>query len=137
MAQLYRELTIDSPERWQSLAAFVKANARGFIDAGTPLRIILTTSEAKRSNEANGYYWKAVLTQIADQAWCNGRQYSRDVWHEHFAQKHMPKIEIELPTGEIISRRKSTTECGAGEFSDYVRKVEAEAAQELGVRFTA
>jgi hypothetical protein len=43
--------------------------------------------------------------------------------------------EVTLPNGEIISRRKSTTQMSVGEFSAYTAAVQAYAANNLGVTF--
>ena len=40
-----------------------------------------------------------------------------------------------MPYGEIVLRRKSTTELTVFEFSDYLQRVQAEAANTLGVVF--
>lgn len=135
MASLYKEFVLNGPAVWQAFVSIVRANAKAFNDSGHPLRIILTSSDKKRSTEANGYYWKFLLEQIADQAWVEGRQYSKEVWHIYMAERFAEKIEISLPDGTIHIRRKSTTEMKVGEFSDYLQKVEAYAATELGVRF--
>lgn len=135
MTSLYKEFVLNGPAAWQAFKAIVRANAKAFNDNGKPLRVILTSSDRKRSTEANGYYWSFLLEQIADQAWVEGRQYSKDVWHEFFAQEYAEKIEFSLPDGSLMTRRKSTTEMKVSEFSDYLQKVEAYAATELGVRF--
>lgn len=135
MTSLYKEFVLNGPAAWQAFKAIVRANAKAFNDDGRPLRVILTSSDRKRSSEANAYYWSFLLEQIADQAWVEGRQYSKDVWHEFFAQEYAEKIEFALPDGSMMTRRKSTTEMKVGEFSEYLQKVEAYAATELGVRF--
>lgn len=132
---LYREFVLRSPVAWQALAQLVAANAKAFIDRGRPLRVIVTEDEKKRTSEANRFYWGAVLTTIAEQAWVDGRQYSKDVWHEHFARLYLPHTEIVTPYGEIVSRRKSTTELTVSEFSDYLQRVQSDAASSLGVIF--
>jgi hypothetical protein len=132
---LYREFVLRSPAAWQALAQLVAANAKAFIDRGRPLRVIVTEDEKKRTSEANRFYWGAVLTTIAEQAWVDGRQYSKDVWHEHFARLYLPHTEIVTPYGEIVSRRKSTTELTVSEFSDYLQRVQSDAASSLGVIF--
>ena len=132
---LYREFVLRSPAAWQALAQLVAANARAFVDRGRPLRVIVTEDEKKRTSEANRFYWGAVLTTIAEQAWVDGRQFSKDVWHEHFARLYLPHTEIVTPYGEIISRRKSTTELTVAEFSEYLRRVQSDAASSLGVIF--
>lgn len=135
MASLYKEFILNGPVAWQAFKAIVRANAKAFNDNGKPLRVILTSSDRKRSGEANAYYWGLLLEQIADQAWVEGRQYSKDVWHVFMAEKFSEKVELSLPGGSIHIRRKSTAEMTVGEFSEYLQKVESFAATELGVRF--
>jgi len=135
MSSVYREFTLNQPSVWAAFMAFIKANAQAFITQGKPLRVIVTSSDKKRNAEQNARYWKAVLEQIADQAWVDGRQFSKDVWHEYYANKFGVKIEFTLPDGEIVTRRKSTSEMLVGEFSEYMNRVEADAATELGVIF--
>jgi hypothetical protein len=132
---LYREFVLDRKAVWPIIVNFVKANYNALIDAGKPLHIIVTTAEKKRNGEQNARLWGYIYATIADQAWVDGRRYSKDTWHEYFARKHCPKTEFVLPGGEIISRRKSTAEMNVGEFSEYMNAIEAEAAMELGVRF--
>jgi hypothetical protein len=132
---LYREFVLRSPAAWQALAQLVAANAKAFIDRGRPLRVIVTEDEKRRTDSANRFYWGAVLTTIAEQAWVDGRQYGKDVWHEHFARLYLPHTEIVTPYGEIVSRRKSTTELTVSEFSEYLQRVQSDAASSLGVMF--
>ncbi|WP_375592269.1 recombination protein NinB [Chitiniphilus eburneus] len=135
MAHVYKEFVLTAPSVWQALGAFVKANAGAFLHQGSPLRIIVTSSEAKRNKEQNARYWKAVLEQIATQAWVDGHQFDKDVWHEHYARKYGVHEEMRLPDGTLILRRKSTSDMNVREFAEYMTRVEADAASELGVRF--
>src|SRR5260363_257542 len=43
--------------------------------------------------------------------------------------------EVTLPDGEVVVRRKSTTQMTVGEFSDYLHAVQAYAVMRLGVAF--
>lgn len=131
---LYREFRLRGPEAWHALMIFIKANARACVDRGQPLRVIVTEEEKIRSSEANARYW-ALLTEIAEAAWVNGRQFDKEVWHEHFARLFLPLDEVILPTGEIVQRRQTTTKLTVAAFSEYMQKIEAEAASELGVVF--
>jgi hypothetical protein len=135
MTHLYREFQLRHTQAWSSLVAFVKANARAMADAGTPLRLIVTTSETKRNAEQNKRYWGFVLKTIAATAWVDGRQFSADVWHEYFARKFGICEDVTLPGGEVISRRRSTTEMSVSEFGTYMNEVEAHAMSQLGVTF--
>ncbi|MCM2312204.1 MAG: recombination protein NinB [Steroidobacteraceae bacterium] len=135
MSAIYREFVLRAPAAANALTAFLKMNAGSAVERGKPLRVIVTEDEKKRNNEQNKRLWKAIYEQIAQQAWIDGRQFSKDAWHEHIAGLYMPKVEIVTPFGEIVSRRKSTSELTVSEFSEYMQKAEAYAASELGVVF--
>lgn len=132
---MYREFTIRNNDVWNALKELVKANAPEFASKGEPLRIIVTSGERKRNNQANRFYWGAVLRNIAEQAWVNGQQFSAEVWHEHYARKFGVCEDVTLPSGEVIVRRKSTTDMSEKEFSEYTTRVQADAAANLGVEF--
>jgi hypothetical protein len=134
-AAMYREFTLRNNDIWNALKALVVANAKSFADNGSPLRIIVTSEEKKRNAEQNKFYWSVILRDIAENAWVNSRQFDKDVWHEHFARQFGVSEDIELPSGETVTRRKSTTQMSVGEFSTYMTQVQAYAAQHLGVEF--
>lgn len=132
---MYREFVIRNPDIWQAFCTVVKTNAKGFSDKGTPFRIILTTDSAKRNELQNRRYWGYLLKNISEQAWVNGQQFDKDIWHEYMARKFGVLEEIILPDGEIITRRKSTTQMTVSEFGEYMENVESYAALNLGVTF--
>ena len=135
MTALYREFPLRNPSVWLALVAFVKANAAACMDRGRPLRVIVTEDEKKRNTEQNHRLWGYLYKTIAEQAWVDGKQFSKEVWHEHFARMFGVCEEMILPDGEIITRRKSTTEMTVGEFADFMTQIEVYAAQELGVEW--
>lgn len=132
---MYREFVLRSPAAWHSLVAVVKSNAKACADSGKPIRIILTTEEAKRNAEQNRRLWGFVYKTISEQAFVNGQQFSTDVWHELFARRFGVCDEVTLPDGEIVIRRKSTTQMTVSEFAEFMNRIEAYAATELGVSF--
>lgn len=136
-AAMYREFILRDGFGWPSVAAFLKSNARSVWERGKFLQIIISEEDRKRTSEQNRFYWKVIIGQIAESGWINGRQYRREVWHEYLAQTFLPREEMVLPSGEIIQRRKSTTELNVGEFSEYIEKCRAYAAVELGIEFDA
>ncbi|MDN7413539.1 recombination protein NinB, partial [Burkholderia vietnamiensis] len=89
----------------------------------------------QRNALQNRLYWGAILKAIAEQAWIEGRQFDKDAWHEYFAHKFGISEELELPSGEIFLRRKSTSKMTVGEFSEYLNQIQSFAAAELGVEF--
>jgi hypothetical protein len=133
---LYREFTLKNGGVWNAVVAFIKANAPSFADKGEPLRLIVTAEECQRNAQQNRFYWGAVLKSISDQAWVDGKQYDKDTWHEFFARRFGILDELTLPDGEIITRRKSTTQMSVGEFSEYLNEIQAYATTELGVQFS-
>lgn len=132
---IYREFRLHNASHWQIIIAFVKMTVVAVLAQGRRLRVIFTEDEKKRTLEQNKFYWGPVLGAIAAQAWPNGEQFGKDTWHEYFADRYLPKTEIVTPFGKIIARRKSTTELNVGEFSEYLDRVHAEAASEMGVVF--
>nr|WKF58802.1 hypothetical protein HUO10_003303 [Paraburkholderia busanensis] len=135
-ARLYKEFTLNGPAVWQLLKELVREHARAYIEKGTPLRIVVTSEERRRTKEQNARYWsRAVLGTIAEQAWVEGAQFSEEVWHETLAEMFCPRVEFVLPDGQIFSRRKSTSEMSVQEFSDYVQRVEVYASTQLCVEF--
>lgn len=135
MSALYREFPLHGAGSWNALVAFVKANARACLDRGRPLRVIVTADERKRNGEQNRRYWGLLLKTIAEQAWVEGRQFDKDTWHEYLARRFGVCDEVTLPGGEVVVRRKSTTQMNVGEFTAYMAEVEAFAVLELGVAF--
>ncbi|WP_369050490.1 recombination protein NinB [Burkholderia gladioli] len=134
-AALYREFVIRNGSIWSNVVAFVRANAKVFADRGEPLRVIVTAEERQRNAAQNRLYWGAILRSIAEQAWVDGRQFDKDAWHEYFARLYGVADELTLPNGEIILRRKSTSQMSVGEFSTYLNQIQAYAANTLGVEF--
>lgn len=114
------------------------------IDAENPLQITIGEKTKARGIDQNGLYWKR-LTEIADQAYFNGRQFDKEVWHEYARQNVMPdeivtkdgearSKYVETPSGAttIISTTKLERKC----FSEYITALEAFGAG-LGVMFSA
>lgn len=135
MTAIYREFPLTGIGAWQRLVQFVKANAKACLEDNKPLRVIITQDEKKRNNEQNKRLWGYLYKTISEQAWVSGRQFSKDVWHEHFARMFGVCEEMTLPDGEIITRRKSTTDMNIAEFAEFMNQIESYAVSELGVCF--
>lgn len=115
-----------------SLVAFLTANWQMFARDGKFLAVTVSFYKSKRSLEQNRrYFGPAVLGAIADQAWCDGRRYGKESWHEHFKREFIGVVDI--PGGGV--RAMSSTDLNVEEFSVFMQQVEAYAAQQLGVIF--
>lgn len=114
------------------------------LDADRPLLMTVGEEPKKRGLDQNGYYWLR-LTEIAEQAWFNGKQFSKEVWHEYARQNIMDDT-ITTKDGEIRSKWVespdgspvviSTTLLEKKCFADYCTAIEAFGAG-LGVMASA
>lgn len=132
---LYREFLLTGQDPWKSCVSLVKANAKACNDRGRPLRVIVTEEEERRRLQQNRFYWGAVITRIAEQAWVEGQQFSKEAWHEYYGRMFGVCQDVTLPDGEVVTRRLSTSDMGVGEFTEYCEKVQAHAATTFGVEF--
>ena len=118
------------------------------IDPDSPLEMVLREEKKVRKPSANERMWAGPLRDIAEQAWINGRQFSAEVWHEHFKREFLP--DFDTPDFESLTKegyRKwdigpsgdrvlvgSTTQLLKRGFYLYMLQVEAFGAN-LGVQF--
>lgn len=131
-----KTIILRGPSNAQQLWAFLKANWEAMADAGKPLAVSITEAKSKRSTDQNRRYW-ALVTEVAEQAWIDGKQFSKDAWHELLARKFGVCKEITLPDGGIVLVRESTGDMDVQTFSAYMTRIEVYAAQELGLELSA
>lgn len=93
------------------------------------VEVVVRYRKVKRSIEQNMRYW-ALLREIADTVWLNGKQYHAKTWHEHWKRELIGIEEVELPGGKVMERGISTTRLSVAEFGDYMTQIEARCAQE-------
>jgi len=130
MSQFAQSYVIRDPLILERVLAVIRGNWRAMAQSGHPMTCQLGAESDKRSLDQNRLYW-ALLSDISDNAWLDGRQFSRDAWHEHFRALYLPKIES--PSGPYPASTKSLT---VAEFSRYIEKIEAYATSELGIELT-
>jgi hypothetical protein len=118
------------------------------VDPDHPLEVVIREEKKVRGLDANARMWVGPLKDIADQAWVNGRQFSAEVWHEHFKREYLPEDDDpEIATLAKEGYRKwdfdpsgnrilvgSTTQLLKRGFALYLQQVEAAGAS-LGVQF--
>lgn len=126
--KLRKTFVVRNAEVLSRLVAFISAN----VGPERPLAVLVTEPDSKRTLDQNALLW-ALMREIAVKAWVDGRQFSAEAWFEHYARKFGDMTEIALPGGEIVYRRRSTTEMGVKRFSEFIDEVRADAAVELGV----
>lgn len=133
-AALYREFTLRNVGVWSAVVAFIRANAPSFADKGEPLRVIVTAEERQRNGPQNRKL-HAMLTEMSDNAWWNGKQYPMEFWKEYYRRRFLLKDEYETPTGEIIQVYWSTADLSVKQFSDLIEKIHVEGANEFGIEW--
>jgi hypothetical protein len=129
---MLRHFILRQESHRRQLEGFIGANWKVCADNGKPLSVTVTEHKAKRSLDQNSLYWRR-LSEIAEQAWIDGRQYDRDAWHHYMGSQFLPMRET--PGGELVP--VSTTTLDVADFTEYLNKIEAFVATELGVELTA
>lgn len=125
---LHRSFLILHEAHIASVIAFIRSNWRA-----VQLVVEVREKQDKRSLEQNKRL-HVILTEISEQAWLNGRQFDMETWKEFARRKWIGVEEINLPDGTRTERGISTTTLSVGEFADFMTKIEAYAATELGVQ---
>lgn len=132
-----RTFVLDSAEKMPLLGAWLRSY--GF---AKPLKVTVAENKSKRSNEQNRLMWDR-LTAISEQARPGGSTFSPEAWNEHCKRellpescaKGVPKWDY-LPTGDRVLKM-STPDLDVAEMTDYLDKLAAMAAVDLGVELAA
>lgn len=127
---LSRRFVLYGPEQAKMLHAFLKANAAAMAQSGKPLSVTVEEHKAKRSAAQNRRYW-AILNEIGENAYVGGKRFSSEAWAEFFKRKFIGFEET--PSGDSVGI--STTTLNTAEFTDYMDRIEAYAASDLGLEF--
>jgi len=125
-----RQFVLREKSQCRALYAYLRHNWPAMAAQGKPLAVTVAEHKDKRHDQQNRLYW-ALLKQVSEQAMVDGRRYSDEVWHEQF--KRVLLGLVDLPGGAKAG--ESTAKLNVSEFAEYVTKVTAYAATELGVIF--
>lgn len=116
------------------------------MDVMHPIEFVIREAVKPRNNDQNALYWSGPLRDMEEQAWYQGRQLSKDVWHFSLRYMFLPE---EAEQGITLKGYKkwdycpisderimvgSTTQLTARGFSLYLEQVYAYGSS-LGVRF--
>lgn len=110
-----------------NVSAVIKNNWQAMKAKDEVLEVVLRPYKSSRNLEQNKRL-HAMLQDIADQVWINGRQYSMEVWKESFKRDYLPVIE--LPNGMLMA--SPTHKLNIKECAEFMQKIEAYAVSELG-----
>lgn len=107
---------------------------------GAEVELIVRECEDDRTSRANRFYWGVVLKTIAGHCFVNGERYSADAWHELFKREFLgysvKRIQVAgRKKKQVIRRLRSTSDLKVRAFSQYLEKIMAYAATELGLEW--
>lgn len=121
------------------------------VDPVKPLEVIIREEKKPRKLDQNALMWAGPLRDIAEQAWVHGKQFSAEVWHEHFKREFLPEDMLTdfdsshvrdgyqkwaiLPSGNQVLIG-GTTQLTVKGFAAYLDQIYAYGAN-LGVQFGA
>jgi len=114
-----------------NVSACIRNNWQAMKSKDEVLEVVLRPYKSSRNLEQNKRL-HAMLQEIANQAWVNGRQYPMEIWKEHFKQQFLSVVE--LPNGRLMAeptRKLSIKQC-----AEFMQKIEAYAVSDLGVVFS-
>lgn len=117
------------------------ALAKALLADGKPVQICVGEDESDRSVQQNRFYWGPCLSEISEQARVGGQRYTTEAWHELFKRQFLgfeiEKVHVagrKRPT--VIRRLRSTAALSVRQMSEYLDKLQAFAATDLGVQFS-
>jgi len=88
----------------------------------------------RRSTEQNRLLW-AILGEISEQIKPMGRQYGSESWLAYFKTRFLGADTVQLPNGQELVKPFSSSELDKHEFSEFVERIQAWAADK-GVYFS-
>lgn len=109
-------------------------NLKVWIAAHGDYEITVRPYKSKRSTEQNKRLWK-IYQVISECVWMNGKQYSSEIWHEHFKGLYLGFEEIEMPDGELLKRPISTANLKTGDMTAYQDMVQSWAANNYSIQW--
>lgn len=100
--------------------------------SGNQIKVVFSSSVARRSKPQNRYYWGVVIDLITEKLCSDGIETTPQKTHEILKYKFLKKQEIDENTGEVLAEYlQSTTELEKKEFIEYITKIQAWSAEFL------
>jgi len=117
--------------QYEAMSHFIAAHWQA-VSRTKPLSVAVRAYSPKRSSEQNKRYW-AIVGEVAEQSYLDGRTYSGEAWHEYFKRRF---IGVEdLPDGGCIGI--SSASLSVEGFAEFMTKVEFYVIDALGCELTA
>lgn len=133
-------LSANPVEAHKTLAGSVWQQIKALAVAGHGTVVEVRTAEDVKTDKQRRYLHGYVLMTISRQAAPGGQKFDMKTWKEHFRAEFLgfKTVTVKNPmTGKKVRRRVrvSTEDLGVKGYSEYIDRVTAFAATELGVEF--
>lgn len=133
-------LSANPVDAHKTLAGMVWQQIKALAVAGHGTVVEVRTAEDVKTDKQRRYLHGYVLMTIAQQAVVNGQKFDMKTWKEWYRSTYLGSKTVTFKdpfTGKKIRRRQrvSTEDLGVKGYSEYIERVTAHAATELGVEF--
>lgn len=124
----------------KTFSDLVWKQVKALATAGHATVVEVRTAEDVKTDKQRRYLHGYVLMTIAHQAVVNGQKFDMKTWKEWYRSTYLGSKTVTFKdpfTGKKIRRRQrvSTEDLGVKGYSEYIERVTAHAATELGVEF--
>ena len=126
-----KQFLIHNAQIINNVSQFCDKNWQAFKARDEVLEVVVREYKSNRNLEQNKRL-HAMLQEIAEQVWIDGKQFGMEIWKEHY--KRMFLGVIELPNGQIMA--SPTRDLNTKECAEFMQKIEAHAVSEFCVNFS-
>ena len=109
--------------------------AKALLQDGRRVRVVVEQDYAPMTVRQRRFLHGPVIRQISEQARSAGTRYTRAVWKEHLREELLGSVWVAAPDGSALEVRVSSEQLNVKDYSDYIDRVIAYAATDLGVCF--
>lgn len=137
----YQTIELFNPvQGHKAISEMLWPHVKSLLMAGHRLQLELRLAEDVKTDKQRRYLHGFILKTIADQALVNGERFPLKVWKEFLRDKFLGHkvVTTKNPmTGKKVRRRVrvSTEDLGVKGYAEYIDRVAAFAATDLGIEF--
>lgn len=77
------------------------------------IEVVLRAPVKARKLDQNAKYWAGPIKDISEQAWIDGRQFSKEVWHEYLKDLYLP-TELDQNIEKLVKNPDAYKKWSAG-----------------------
>ena len=137
----YQTIELFNPvQGHKAISEMLWPHVKSLLMAGHRLQLELRLAEDAKTDKQRKFYHSYILKTIANKAEVNGQKFDLKTWKEHFRSEFLghKTVTTKNPmTGKKVRRRVrvSTEDLGVKGYAEYIDRVAAFAATDLGIEF--